>query len=269
VRLNLHYAEEKTHFSNLDKFLQWFCASVGDRLGIPNRLADYWDEEYSTSKTNCNTYFEQYLLKQSDSPLILCLDEVERVFPHPVAAEFLGLLRAWHEDAKTRPIWKKCRLVVINESPFNVGVPIELQEFTPEQVAYLAEKYGLVWDLEQVKPLMNIVGGHPYLLGQAFSYLRMYTNITLEEMLQNAPTEAGIYGNHLRRYCGMLQQHKELTEALKKVVMASGTVQLEPMQGCQLYRLGLVQQVGNEVKITCNLYRQYFSYYLGASLWGV
>lgn len=182
VRLNLHYAEEKTHFSNLSKFLQWFCVSVGERLGMQNRLADYWDEEYSTSKTNCNTYFEQYLLKQLEATMVLCLDEVERVFPHPVATEFLGLLRAWHEDAKTRPIWQKLRLVVIhstevyvklnvNESPFNVGVPIELRQFTPEQVQNLAEKYGLGLDLAQVTQLMDMVGGHPCLVGQAFSYL--------------------------------------------------------------------------------------------------
>jgi hypothetical protein len=189
---------------------------------------------------------------------------------------FLGLLRAWHEDAKLRDVWKKCRLVIVhstevyvklnvNESPFNVGEPIELRQFTPEQVNNLAHQYGLTWDLVQVKQLMDMVGGHPYLLGQAFSKLRMYTNLTLEEILENAPTEAGIYSNHLRRYWVMMQQHRELAEALKKVVMASGTVQLEPIHGYQLHRLGLVQQVGNEVKITCNLYRQYFGYYFGAS----
>ncbi|BAY67125.1 TIR protein (plasmid) [Calothrix brevissima NIES-22] len=276
VRLNLHYAEEEIHFSNLDKFLQWFCVSVGQRLGIQNQLAGYWDEKYSTSKINCNTYFEQYLLKQLKAPVVLSLDEVERVFPYSVATEFLGLLRAWHEDAKTRHIWKKLRLVVIhsteayvkmnvNESPFNVGVALELPEFTPEQVQILAKKYDLAWDLAQVTQLTDMVGGHPYLVGQVFSHIQMY-GITLEELLQNASTEAGIYGNHLRRYWGMLQQHQELVEALKKVVIASGTVQLEPMLGYQLQRLGLVQQVGNEVKIACNLYRQYFDYCFRASL---
>lgn len=274
VSLNLHYADT-TDFTNLDKFLKWFCVSVGQNLGMPNRLADYWDEQFSTSKMNCTHYFERYLLAASDSPLVLCLDEVERIFPYrEVASDFLGLLRAWHEQARTRNIWKKLRLVVVhstevyvplkvNESPFNVGVPIELPELTPEQVQNLAQHYGLSWDLAQVKQLMDMVGGHPYLVEQAFSHLKINTTVTLEQLLQSAATEAGIYGNHLRRYWCIIQQHSELAEALKKVVTATGNVRLEPTQAYKLHSMGLVHLAGNEVTIGCNLYRQYFYHCLG------
>ncbi|MCC5668326.1 AAA-like domain-containing protein [Nostoc sp. CHAB 5784] len=276
VSLNLHYAEI-THFTNLDKFLKWLCVSVGQILGMPNRLADYWDEQFSTSKMNCTAYFEEYLLAEADSPLVLCLDEVERIFPYrEVGAEFLGLLRAWHEQAKTRNIWKKLRLVVVhstevyvplkvNESPFNVGVPIELPKFTPEQVKNLAKQYGLSWDYEQIQELMNLVGGHPYLVGQAFSYLKVNTSTTLKQILQTAATESGIYGNHVRRYWNIIQQDSELAEALKKVVTETDKVRLEPMQGYKLHSMGLVHLMGNEVKISCNLYHQYFCDIFGVS----
>jgi DNA-binding Xre family transcriptional regulator len=274
VSLNLHYAET-TDFTNLDKFLKWFCVSVGQNLGMPNRLADYWDEQFSTSKMNCTHYFEQYLLAASANPLVLCLDEVERIFPYrEVASDFLGLLRAWHEQARTRNIWKKLRLVVVNstevyvplkvnESPFNVGVPIELPELTPEQVQNLAQHYGLSWDLAQVKQLMDMVGGHPYLVEQAFSHLKINTTVTLEQLLQSAATEAGIYGNHLRRYWCIIQQHSELAEAFKKVVTATGNVRLEPTQAYKLHSMGLVHLAGNKVTIGCNLYRQYFYHCFG------
>jgi DNA-binding Xre family transcriptional regulator len=172
--LNFHYAEA-ADFTNINSFLKWFCVSASLALGVQNKLADYWDEKFSTPKMNCTAYFEEYLLAQAPLerlPLILCLDEVERIFPHDIAADFLGLLRAWHEQAKTRAIWKQLRLVVVhstevyiplrvNESPFNVGVPIELPPFTPEQVQYVAKKYGFAWELMQVKQLMDKVGGHP------------------------------------------------------------------------------------------------------------
>jgi hypothetical protein len=252
VSLNLHYAETED-FTNLDKFLKWFCVSVGQSLRMPNQLADYW-----------------YLLASSDSPLVLCLDEVERIFPYrEVASDFLGLLRAWHEQAKIRNIWKRLRLVVIhstevyvplklNESPFNVGVPIELPEFTPEQVQNLAQQQGLSWDLAEVKQLMEMVGGHPELVQQALSHLKINMSVTLEQILQDAATEGGIYGNHLRRHWSVIQQHSELAEALKKVVAATTSVRLEPMQAYNLHRMGLVHLAGNEVTIACNLYRQYF-----------
>ena len=269
VSLNLHYAEI-TDFTNLDRFLKWFCVSVGQSLGMPNRLADYWEEQFSTSKMNCTAYFEEYLLAASDSPLVLCLDEVERVFPYSVATEFLGLLRAWHEQAKTRKVWNKLRLVIVysteiyvplnvNESPFNVGVSIELTKFTPEQVQSLAQQHGFSWDCNCIQALTDLVGGHPHLLGLAFSYLKINTSVNLEQLLQTAGTEAGIDRNHLRRYWNNIQQDSELTEVFKKVVTATGKVRLEPMQEYKLHSMGLVHLTGNEVTVSSNLYRQYFS----------
>jgi transcriptional regulator with XRE-family HTH domain len=269
VLLNLHYAEA-TDFSNLENFLKWFCVSVGKNLNLPNRLADYWDDEFSSSKVNCRGYFKDYLLPAAVSPLVLCLDEVERIFPHTdIASGFLGLLRAWHEEAKTNDIWKKLRLVVvhstevyvplnINESPFNVGVPIELPEFTPEQVKDLAHKYGFAWDIEQIKALMDMVGGHPYLVGYTFEYLNMNPGATLEKILQNAATEAGIYGNHLRHLWNLVQKDVKLLDALKQVVTATENLHLQRIHAYQLNCIGLVHLFGNEVKIACELYSKYF-----------
>lgn len=269
VCLNLHLAD-KTDFANLDQFLKWFCVSVGQSLGLQNRIADYWDERFSTSKVNCTDYFEQYLFANASSPLVLCLDEVDRVFPYgEVASEFLGLLRAWHEQAKVRNIWKKLRLIVahstevyvplnINESPFNVGLPIELPEFTPEQVQELAHRHGLNWTGHPVQELMNIVGGHPYLVEQAISHLKIRSNLSLDQLLETSATEAGIYGNHLRRYWYLIQQHPELLEAFDKVVTATSLVRLQSMQAYKLHSMGLVYLQGNQVALRCNLYRQYF-----------
>jgi hypothetical protein len=78
VRLNLLQAEGAV-FSSLDKFLRWFCACVSHKLNLPSQLGDYWDEDRG-SIVNCTTYFEAHLLEQIDSPLVLALDEVDRVF---------------------------------------------------------------------------------------------------------------------------------------------------------------------------------------------
>ncbi|MDF5722227.1 MAG: AAA-like domain-containing protein [Rhizonema sp. PD37] len=270
VCLNLGYTEQED-WNNLNSFLRWFCISVGELLGLPNCLDKYWNEKLSTSKMNCFGYFQRYLLPQAESPLVICIDEVEQLFNHPVVGkEFLVLLRAWHETAKTIPIWKRLRLVVvhstenylqlsINESPFNVGVAIELQEFTPQEVQILAKKYGLDWEVAQVNQLMASVGGHPFLVRKACEYLQMYSHFTLEVLLQNAPTEAGIYANYLRRYWEILQRHQESLQALKTVLTAANLVRLEAKQSYWLSKLGLVKLVGNEVMMSCNLYRRYFS----------
>jgi hypothetical protein len=267
VRLNL-LQTDNTILQGLDEFLRCFCTFVSRRLGRPNQLADYWEEGLGSSQ-NCTIYFEEHLLSQLEHPLVLALDDVDRIFPYPqIAEDFLGMLRVWHEEARTNRLWKKLRLVIahstevyiklnINRSPFNVGVPIELPELSQEQVQDLAKRRGLAWDISQILQLMEMIGGHPHLIQLAI-YSLTHQGGKFEQLLQTAPTESGIYGDHLRGHLWNLQEHPELRTAMKKVVDATTPVQLEPMQAFKLQSLGLVRLEGNNVKPWCNLYGRYF-----------
>lgn len=275
VNLSFNLADSQIHFTNLNKFLRWFCTNVSQELKLPRQLDQYWDEEGMGSKVSCTTYFEEYLLAQADSSLALCLDNVDLLFQHPeIYEDFFALLRSWYEKARSRNTWKKLRLVIVHStdayirlnidlSPFNVGVPIELTEFTSEQVQDLAKQHGLDGDIALIEPLMNMVGGHPYLLQQAFSYLKSCSDITLDQLVAMAPTEAGIYRNHLREHLLTLQKHPELAAAFNKVVTTTSPVQLAPTHIYDLQNMGLVKLQGNEVKPRCHLYRQYFCDHLG------
>jgi len=265
--LSFQFADSSV-FQDLDRFLRWFCVNVGLGLELPNRLAEYWDEMFG-SKISCKVYFEKYILAQLSQPLVLGLDEVDRIFLYPeIADDFFGLLRAWHEEAKNREIWHKLRLVIahstevyiplnIHQSPFNVGLSIELPEFTSEQVQDLAQRHGLHWDITQVVQLMAMVGGHPYLVRVALYYIAQQ-DLTLAQLLRTAPTETGPYSDHLRRHLWNIQQQPELAAAMKSIVAASHPIRLAALQAFKLYSMGLVHQQGNEVTPRCNLYRQYF-----------
>ncbi|HEY9711119.1 MAG TPA: AAA-like domain-containing protein, partial [Oculatellaceae cyanobacterium] len=199
VTLSLQLADA-TVFTDLTRFLQWFCAIVTRSLGLPNQLAEYWDDIFG-SNYNCTDYFESYLLAEIDSPVVLALDEVDVVFNYPeIATDFFGLLRTWYEKAKygdeSSIIWQKMRLLVvhstevyiplnINQSPFNVGLSVELPEFTREQVQDLANRHELDWTVEQVERLMALVGGNPYLVQVALHHISG-ENITLDQLLETA-----------------------------------------------------------------------------------
>ncbi|NER90227.1 MAG: hypothetical protein F6K64_25655 [Moorea sp. SIO3A2] len=258
--------------NNLDSFLQSFCVRVADNLGLSDNLDSYWKKRLP-SKVNCKRYLEQYLLKSLDTPVVLCLDEVEQVFSHQDVAEgFLTLLRSWHEDAKSKEVWKKLRLIVVyatevyvslptEQSPFNVGLQIELLEFNEQQVNSFAEAYGLNLSGDSVTQLMAMVGGHPYLLSQAFDYLKNHQagDNTLDTLLANAPTEAGIYGSHLRELLTSIQEHPELLDAVKLLVSTTKPVRLDATITRKLESMGLVQRYGNDCSLISNLYRLYFS----------
>ena len=145
----------------------------------------------------------------------------------------------------------------INQSPLNVGLPVELTEFTPQQVEDLARRHQLDWNNGQVQQLMAMVGGHPYLVRLALYHLARQ-DVTLEPLLQDAPTDAGIYEEHLRRHWGSLKENPELAAALKQVVTTTEPVRLETMQAYKLYSMGLIKRQGDRVTSHCELYQQYF-----------
>lgn len=257
---------DRSIFQDLDKFLQWFSASVGLGLNLPNQLADYWDEIFG-SKISCKIYFEQYLLAKIDQPLVLALDDVDLLFDYPeLADDFFGLLRTWHEQAKNQVIWQHLRLIVghstevyiplnVNQSPFNVGLPIDLKPFTPEQVTDLACRYGLNWSAKQTDKLMAIANGQPYLIHLGLYHI-WQANISVEELVQTAAT--GVFADHLRRQWWALEQDAKLASEFIKVVQAATPIELELLQAFKLESLGLVQLQGNQAISSCALYTQYF-----------
>lgn len=267
VSLSFQLAD-KAVFQTLDQFLQWFCANVGLGVQLPNRLSDYWDDLFG-SKISCKIYFEQYILPKVGRPLVLALDDVDRLFQYPdLADEFFGLLRAWHEEAKNRDLWKQLRLVVahstevyiplnVNKSPFNVGLPVELLAFTQEQVQDLAQRHGLQWSRQEAEALIGLVGGNPYLLQLALYHI-WHGDVTLEQVLQRSSIPTGIYSDHLQRQLLNLQQHSDLAIAFGRVVASTDPVALDLVQALKLQSLGLVHLQGNQAVASCELYASYF-----------
>ncbi|QLE59561.1 serine/threonine protein kinase [Nostoc sp. TCL26-01] len=271
VRLNLQDVDE-VKFSNLDNFLRWFCACISLELGIPDRLQDFWKQPIG-SKISCKTYLQDYIFPQLKTPLVIACDEVDRVFSYAeVSQGFFGLLRSCHEEANNRHIWQQLRLVVvhctenyglldINHSPFNVGEPIELTEFTPIQVEDLVQRHQLDENNDLVQQLMAMVGGHPYLVRLTLYHLAQPTSGRwgdLTQLLQDAPTDSGIYTQHLRRHLGILRENPKLAAAFKQVINTIEAVQLDSILGYQLYSMGLIKWQSNQVMPRCELYRQYF-----------
>ncbi|MGB3513703.1 MAG: AAA-like domain-containing protein [Microcoleaceae cyanobacterium] len=268
VALSLQLVDSQT-FKNLDRFLRWFCVSVASQLNLPANLDNYWNQIFG-SKVSCKSYFERYILKSIDAPIVLGLDEVDRIFQYPeITSDFFSLLRAWHEDAKNRDIWKNIRLIVvhstesyvpidINQSPFNVGLPIDLPELTARQIQDLAKDYQLKLDRSEIEKLMAIIGGNPYLVKLGL-YQISTNNISIDELLKMTTTNTGVYVEHLQRHWWNLLQHPELKHSLQKVINSNKPVKLESMQRLKLRSIGLVNVEGGCATLSCDLYRLYFT----------
>jgi hypothetical protein len=139
--INLNFQDADVNIlDNLDRLLQWLCSSTTNKLNLADNSSNYWENWRNRlgSKVTCTHYLEEYLLPQTPNAIALGLDNIEEIFKYPdIATDFLGLLRGWHEKAKHETIWQKLRLIIvhskdaeiplnINQSPFNVGLTIEI-----------------------------------------------------------------------------------------------------------------------------------------------
>ena len=282
INLSMSLAE-KEDFSSLDKFLQFFCISVAQMLGLDENFKKYqWNEHPGNSKLKATGFFEQNVLSDSKKPLkplILGLDELDKLFAPEyveVAGSFLGMLRSWHETAKIKPTWGNLRLILahigeynnldINQSPFNTGIHLELEEFNNVQIQELSKKYKLKLKSDDINKLTNMIGGHPYLINLTFQKLSTQAE-SLDEILKKAPTESGIYSDFLRQQFSILRReqnntdnenNKRLFAKFKQILETPEKAQLNFEEITKLENLGFIKRNNGKIEPRYQLYRLYF-----------
>ncbi|KAF3884901.1 MULTISPECIES: AAA-like domain-containing protein [Nostocales] len=260
---------DSLNLKSVNQFLRCFCWRMAKDLGIEPNLDAHWDEEIG-SKLSCSFYLRNYLLEQSRNPIVLVLEQVDCLFEHPhLAQEFFPLLRSWYEEARRDKNWQKLRLVVvystevyvsldINRSPFNIGLPLRLPEFTQQQVQELAQRYGLNWNSgKEARNLMSLIGGHPALVRIALYYI-CCQGMALDDLLAEALANGGVYQHHLWQHWVVLQEKPTLIRAYTQLLEAEQSIALSPIEAYKLHSLGLVAYVGERLVPRCELYRAYF-----------
>lgn len=268
---------DRTIYGSLDNFLRWFCANVSYQLGLEPNLDAVWNPAIG-SKVSCSAYLEDYVLSHVDGALVIALDELNDLFQYPeISSEFLPLLRTWYEDAREFESWQRIRWVLahatdvyvplkLTQSPFNVGLAIKLPSFSLAQVQDLALRHGIHWvegngGLDKLLSLLHVVSCRPGLVRLALYALARY-NMSLDQFIEEAPTQSGIYSHHLRELLAALYPHPELQAAFRRVIDATDPVTLEPITAYRLESLGLINLDKNQATPSCELYRQYFASFL-------
>jgi hypothetical protein len=262
---------EEPRANNLDSVLQWLCTSMNQNLKKSIPIADFWSE--TGCMDACSIYFEEHLLNVIDKPLLLCLDDVDLLFKYPEVTEnFLNLLRSWHEDAKIRPTLQRLRLVVAYTgsppitgthcSPFdNLGELIALKEFTEDDIHRLVRQHQLSWISKDIRELISLTTGHPYLVKEALDYC-ICNDISVQDFLLD-PMRSDGYQHHLNWHWKNLEQN-EFLEDFRKVVFASQSVQIRDAQVREkLSEFGLVKispdgGVVPHNRLSCEYFRKRF-----------
>jgi hypothetical protein len=143
----------------------------------------------------------------------------------------------------------------VNLSPFNVGLTIRLKDFSPEQVADLNQRHGSPLQQNEVSALMSLVGGHPYLVRQAY-YTLVSEGLSLADLSHVASSPEGPFGKHLLFYLHSLKKNPALLSAFRQLLRE----QISPDESLleRLAAVGLIQQEERMWKPRCGLYGEFF-----------
>ena len=266
VSLSFQLLDENA-ITNLDLLLKQLCAHSSMQLGLPVVVSDFWKDKYLGLKMKCSNYFENHILKKTEKPFVLAIDEADRLFGNEdVSSDFYSMLRVWNETATDNELWKKLKLIITYsteanlslpalQSPLNVGSEISLREFTFEEVKELAEKHLLTWNQKEINLLIDMIGGYPFLVRKAM-YEIAKNKIPLESFLREASMDTGPYGDHLRRQFYILKQHPELEQELRFVIDNEHASDSSCYH--RLLAGGLIKGKPSCVNLSLKLYQLYF-----------
>jgi transcriptional regulator with XRE-family HTH domain len=274
IYLDFHLADEPSR-TDLTSFLRFLSEAIAEQLDLDWDVVEgYWQAVRNPAQT-FNRFLQREVLQRSDQKVLLAIDEADVLFDAGFKKHFFALLRAWDSRRAFDAIWRRLNLVMVisthpylliddvNLSPFNVGLNIELKDFTPEQVADLNQRHGSPLRPDEIPALMALVGGHPYLVRQAF-YTLVSEGLSLAALSAVASSPEGPFGKHLLFYQHSLKKNPALLAALQDVLRRSPRRSIREQKAPdeslleRLSAVGLIRQEKGQWKPRCGLYEQFF-----------
>jgi DNA-binding winged helix-turn-helix (wHTH) protein len=258
-----------TAFESFEKLLLMLAELIAEQLGLDSSPHEKWNSSLGPT-SNFERYLRREVLANIPTPLVWALDEVDRLFSFDYASEIFGLFRSWHNLRALDPVgpWPRLTLALayateahlfitdLNQSPFNVGTRLTLEDFTVEQVADLNQRYGApLRNRDESARFFALVGGHPY-LAQRGLYEMVRQGLGYASIEAQADHDEGVFGDHLRRMLASLERDSELCEALR------GALRGEPgLTAASFYRLRsagvLAGSSPQEARPRCELYTRF------------
>ena len=262
-------------FTDLDRLFYRFTEEITQTFkqavpGLnPPNLESFWKKPRAPGK-NCTDYLQEHIFKQIKQPKTLLIDGIDKILGQTTQTDFLLVLRSWNERkmkvvSKAPIVWPSIVIAYSTEpypdhklrgSPMqNVGMAVELQEFSPEAILSLSQIYGLSWTEAEIDTLMRLIGGHPTLIHRAFDQISK-KGLSLAELEQQAAQLNGSFSDYLLKYLDLLQKNEQLLGCFRKIM--NGEECTDVFAKFQLEKVGLIKSDQQGETVRCELYQRYF-----------
>lgn len=278
---------------------QWFFSVIYD-LCDSFKLKDRFDPDaWADSHPNLtpvkllSEFISEVLLKEINKPIVIFVEEIDRLRSLDFADEFFLLIRSFYDRRSLEPIFNRLTFALVgvstpgdlisatrNHSPFNIGVAIELRGFILEEAKPLARGLeGLVSDPEAVlEQVLEFTGGQPFLtqkllglleqelggkpLGQGEAKLAAWISTIVHQRIINN-WEAQDVPEHLKtlrdRVLGTDESMRSSLLDLYKQILEKESIEADgSYQQLQLRLTGLVVKSEGRLRVYNPIYAQVF-----------
>ena len=147
----------------------------------------------------------------------------------------------------------------INQSPFNVGTRLNLEDFNREQVRDLNHRHGDPIKETDLEAFFELLSGHPYLTRKAL-YLIVSEHWSWESLYHRAAGDQGPFADNLRRQLWFVQEDPALQAGLRQILQSNKCDDDKVLW--RLLHAGLVKGIGDSYFCRCGLYKKYFEAHL-------
>jgi len=261
---------DNSHLESPERFYPWFLTTISESLDLPSEMGRYWEPDLRGRSQSASRFMSHGFLPRLNRPLLVVMDEVDKLFSTTFYVEFFTMLRSWHNQKGSKPIWKLLQMALITssdpayfiqdievQSPFNVCETIEMGDFTLSEVLDLNKRHGVPLKDGDVEAFHEYFGGQPFLTRRALYELAEGSTWPL--LQQRSTADDGPFRDHLKFYIYRLHVDEQLRIGMKSVVQKASRPTdaiLDRLQG-----LGLVKCVNGVYQPRCTLYENYFARY--------
>ncbi|HET9533518.1 MAG TPA: AAA-like domain-containing protein [Blastocatellia bacterium] len=263
-----------SHLESVETLLMTLAEFIADQLDLEVYPDEVWNPRRGPS-INFERYLRREVIGKTDCPLVWGMDEVDRLFSCDYASEIFGLFRSWHNERSLDPTgpWQMLTLAIayateahlfitdVNQSPFNVGTRLALEDFSLDLVAELNRRYGSpLRSPAEVARFFEMTGGQPYLVRRGLNDLAS-RGMILAAFEEATDRDEGPFGDHLRRILVLLAQDEFLCDTVRGVLEGSPCPTME-----SFYRLRsagiLAGDSARDARLRCRLYTTYLRRHL-------
>jgi len=257
------------HLETADTFLCALAENLAEGLDLDVSAEEFWDARRGPNP-NFRRFMRREVLGKLDGRLVWGLDEVDRLFDRPYCSEVFGLFRSWHDERALEPDgpWASLTVVMaysteahlfitdVNQSPFNVGTRLGLEDLSRDQVEELNLRHGgPLRDASELERFYRLFRGQPYLARLGLHEMAAY-GLGIAVVETRACEEGWVFGAHLRRLFSLISRDPELADEVRNVLHG------RPLSGPEVfYRLrsaGIVDGPSSrEAHLRCPLYEHY------------